>query len=135
MKRKIAGDIAAQELRAKDIFILCIISIAIGLISSLLCLYGAALLISAGTLDEALTPIAASLCCAVGSFISGILTCRRIRRRILIAGFITGAAFLLMLIILGALFFPGILPQGGFVPVCISCLIGAVLGSIASSIM
>ncbi len=124
-----------QELGAKDNFIFLIISIAVGLVSSLLCLYGAAMLISAGTLNEELTPLAASLCCAIGSFISGILTGRRLRRRILIVGLGTGAAFLVTLIILGAVFFPGILPVGGFVPVCMSCFIGAVIGSIASSLM
>ncbi|MBQ4040438.1 MAG: TIGR04086 family membrane protein [Oscillospiraceae bacterium] len=128
-------DITRQDLSLKDTVISAAISIAIGLSAALLCLYGAALLISGGTLDEGLTALAASLCCAVGSFVSGFLAGRSIRKRILIAGLFTGIAFMIILALLGALFFSKILPQGGFIPICVSCLIGAVLGSIASSII
>ncbi len=106
------------------------ISVLVGLTATLLLLFVAALLISGGAMSDTLgTPVTVGLC-ALGAAAAGFLTARRGKRRVIFAGLAAGALYFGLLALLGAVFFPGVMPREGLWPVLLASVAGGPLGAV-----
>ena len=109
------------------------IYVAIGLIVTLVIAFVLSLLISSGAVGEALGNNLAALCCVPGTYIAGLLSAKRAGRRLLPIGLTAGGLFLGILLIISALFLPGLWPKSGFLWVAVSSVIGGVLGALTTA--
>jgi len=111
------------------------ISAAAGLGLTLLVAWVAALLLAQGILGGESAAAAAAVSCAAGTLAAGFFAARPAARQILPVGLITGGFYIILLLIIGALFFPGTLPTGGVVPICAASLAGACAGAVGAGVV
>lgn len=108
--------------------------VAIGLVITLMTALILALLISQGTVGEALGGALAAYCCVPGAGVAAFFSARRFGRRRLPVGLGAGLLFFLILVLIGAICLPGFLPKQNFWSVFVACIAGGALGAFASTI-
>lgn len=106
-----------------------------GLIVTLIMTYGAAMLMASGIAGSESATMLVGASCAAGTLAAGFYAARASSRQLLPTGLITGGMYIVLLVVIGALFFPGILPTGGAVPVCAAALAGSCAGALGAGIM
>ncbi|MEA4824172.1 MAG: TIGR04086 family membrane protein [Clostridiaceae bacterium] len=105
---------------------------AIGLTLTLVAILAATLLIASGKVDEGLRIPAASVAAGLGAVLAGLLAGRRTEKRVALAGIATGGVFLLLLFLLGALFFSNLSLGDGFLPIAVTSVCCTLVGAIAT---
>lgn len=103
----------------------------IGMILTLLAAFLLAVLISKGAIPEGSQNITA-LCCVPGTFVSGLLSAKRAGHRILPMGLVSGGIFLVLLLLIGILFLPGLDTWAGFPGILAACLGGSAAGALCA---
>jgi len=108
---------------------------AFGLVVTLVMTYAAAMLLAHGAAGSEQATMLVGASCAAGTLAAGFYAARASARQILPAGLITGGMYIGMLLVIGALFFPGTLPTGGVVPICAASLAGACAGAVGAGVI
>ena len=106
-----------------------------GLIVALAGLLVCAFLTASGNIPEKMMDAVTAVVCAVGAAVSGYLGAKSVGKRALPTGLVTGVVYFLILVILGALFLKGLLPEDGILAILIASITGASLGSIAQAVL
>ena len=105
-----------------------------GLMLTLVLLYGAAALTAAGMIGGNADTMAA-VCAAIGTLTAGFCAARPTGRQILPVGLSAGGMYVLLLAMIGALFFPGTLSADGILPIGAAAIAGSCLGALAASLL
>ncbi|MBE6929427.1 MAG: hypothetical protein E7463_04025 [Ruminococcaceae bacterium] len=106
-----------------------------GLALTLAVMYLSAVLTASGAAGAGQATAMVAGSCSAGTLAAGFFAARPIMRQILPIGLTTGGFYVVLLLVIGALFFPGTLPTGGVAPVCAAALAGACLGALCASIL
>lgn len=114
--------------------LICAVCAAVGLSITLLGILIAAAVIASGSMDASRILPICIIAPGIGSAISGFLACRRIRKRAVLTGVLTGVIFLALLALLGLIFFPAISVSAGFLPPAVSVMVGGLLGAVLSAL-
>lgn len=111
----------------------CTVCAAVGLSVTLLGILIAAAVIASGAMDASRILPVCVIVPGIGAIISGFLSCRRIRKRAVLTGVLTGGIFLALLTLLGLVFFPAISVSAGFLTPAVSVIVGGLLGAVLSA--
>ena len=103
----------------------------IGMIVTLIATFLLAILISKGVLSEASHTITA-LCCIPGTFVTSLLTAKRVGRRILPMGLLSGALFFILLLLISILFLPEFDTWSGILQTLAACAGGSAAGALCT---
>jgi len=107
----------------------------IGLTITFVLLLVSAVMTSSGVISETLVDVVIGIITSVGACAAGFLAVMRLKKQALLTGVITGVVFFLLLVLLGALFLKGVLPEKGIVPILVSAVLGATLGGVAGAML